>query len=111
MQLWGLLGKILLLFFCYHKELELVVKDLGVRESERGGQSCRSVPDFCFGSREIGFPLHRVQLDISSTLHCWDLANAVSWHSGAGASPGSTARSIPFWSQTPAFLFSYFHNL
>ncbi|KAI5282956.1 Vacuolar Protein Sorting-Associated Protein 13B [Manis pentadactyla] len=38
--------------------------------------------------REMGFLLHRAQLDISSTLCCWDLANDVSWHSRA-ASLGS----------------------
>lgn len=94
MQLWGLLNKWenLTSIFGNHKGLKLVVKDLGVRKSERG-RGVLFIPDFCFRSREIGFPLHRVQLDISSTLHHWDLASDISWHSRA-ASPSSEVKSI-----------------
>ena len=49
--------------------------------------------DFCSGSRELGFPLQRVQLDISSTVHRWDLAN-ISWHSGAASPNRSEVESI-----------------
>lgn len=37
-------------FFCNHKELKLVDKDLGVRESERERLSCSFL--ICFGPRK-----------------------------------------------------------
>ena len=101
LELIKYVGETLVLFFRNHKVLKLWrTRDSEVRRVRgEGRSSC-----FCFGSREVAFPLHGMQLDISSVLRGWDLAHTVSWQSKSGKSQQRGQNH--FWSQRAAFLYS-----